>query len=161
MAGTDAPWRALYKRLHDMHTLRARVGVLASKGGAKQHKDSGMTLIEIMAIHEFGSPAANIPERSPIRTTFYVRVADKLREVVAAITRAIVENGMDVRKGIGVLGAWGASEVKNTITQTDLPPPLQPATIARKGSSKPLVDTAQLLNSITWEVVDSSKEGSR
>jgi hypothetical protein len=78
--------------------------------------------------------------------------------VCGKITKAIVLGAVDVRQGIGMLGAWGAAQVKNTITQTDIPPPLAPSTIAAKGSSKPLVDTGQMLNAITWEVIDT-REG--
>lgn len=155
MAGTDAPWRALFNKVKDMHSIRARVGVLASKGGAATHPGSNMTLVEIAAVHEFGSPAANIPERSFIRATFLIRRVNALATKIADITRAIMLGVIDVQKGIGMLGAWGASEVRNTITEIDIPPPLKAATVDRKGSSKPLVDTGQLLNSITWEVVDN------
>lgn len=156
--GNDAVWRKLYQRARDVALLKAHVGVLASKGGNNRHADSNLTLIEIMAVHEFGSPAAGIPERAPIRKTFYERVPRMLQVVVAKITKAIFADAITARQGVGMLGAWGAAEVKNTITQTDLPPPLTLETVARKGSSKPLVDTAQLLNSITWEVVDEGKE---
>ena len=155
----DAIWRRMYKRAVEMRSIRARVGVLASKGGTRQAGDGDLTLVELAAIHEFGSPAAGIPERSFLRRTFYERVPDKLREVIAAIVKAVVHEEMDVRRGVGLLGAWGAAEVKNTITQTDIPPPLKPETIARKGSSKPLFDTGQLVNSITWEIVDDRKGG--
>jgi hypothetical protein len=33
-------------------------------------------------------------------------------------------------------------------------PPLSPATIAAKGSSKPLIDTGQMINSINYEKVE-------
>ena len=45
--------------------------------------------------------------------------------------------------------AW----IKETIV-AGLEPPNVPATIARKKSSKPLVDHGQLLNSIHFEVVE-------
>jgi hypothetical protein len=158
MAGNDVVWRKLYKRAIEMRTLKARVGVLASKGGMRSAGDSGLTLVELAAIHEFGSADGHIPERSFIRSTFYERAAAELREMCGKITKAIVLGAVDVRQGIGMLGAWGAAQVKNTITQTDIPPPLAPSTIAAKGSSKPLVDTGQMLNAITWEVIDT-REG--
>lgn len=150
----DAPWRKLYKRVVDADRYRVRVGVLASKGGLRKHKASDLTLVEIAAIHEFGSPAANIPERSFIRRTFLHRVYHALVRKITDICKAIVLGVVDTKQGVGLLGAWGAAEVKNTITQDDIPPPLTLETVKRKGSSKPLVDTGQLKNSISWEVVD-------
>lgn len=155
MGSDDAVWRKLYKRAIEMRTLKARVGVLASKGGMRAAGDSGLTLVELAAIHEFGTEDGHIPERSFVRRTFYERAATELREMCGKITKAIVLGAIDVRQGIGMLGAWGAAQVKNTITQTDIPPPLAPSTVAAKGSTKPLVDHGQLLNAITWEVVDT------
>ena len=158
MPGTDAVWRALYARARDMRGIRARVGVLAEKGGSVTQQGSDLTLVELAAVHEFGSPAANIPERSFLRSTFRERSAKALASMVAKITKAILANKVTVKQGVNMLGAWGATEVKNTITQTEIPPPLKPATIAAKGSKRPLVDTGQLLNSITWVVEDDGKK---
>lgn len=153
----DAPWRALFKRAVAMRTIKARVGILASKGGSAKQEGSDLSLVEIAAAHEFGTGDGHIPERSFLRSTFYVRVASELRHVIANLCTAVIQRGVDPRAAIGQLGAWGAAQVKNTITQTDIPPPLAASTVARKGSSKPLVDTGQLLNAITWEVVDTRK----
>ncbi|OCA57864.1 hypothetical protein AA93_07090 [Xylella fastidiosa subsp. pauca 11399] len=47
-----------------------------------------------------------------------------------------------------------AGDVKATIRHADLAP-LTPQTIQRKGSSAPLIDTGQMLQSITYEVRDA------
>ena len=52
---------------------------------------------------------------------------------------------------LNTLGAKAAADVKNTIRQ-GIPPPNSPETIRRKGSSRPLIDTGQLINAITWIV---------
>jgi hypothetical protein len=153
MAGNDTVWRHVYARVMALSKLELNVGVLVSKGGARSVGDD-LTLVELAAIHEFGSPAANIPERSFIRRTFYERVPNELRVVCGRIAKAITLGAMGARQGMNTLGAWAAAQVKNTITQTDIPPPLASETVNRKGSSKPLVDTGQMLNAISWEVVD-------
>ncbi len=160
MAGDDAPWRRIMKRVHEMHTLRARVGVLSEKGGNAEATGSGITLVELAAIMELGSPAAGIAERSFLRSTFYVRSAAGLKQKVADIVRAILLGKIEVKQGINLLGAWGAAQVKDLITSNESDqygpfpyPPLADSTIKAKGSSVPLVDTGQLLNAITWVVV--------
>jgi hypothetical protein len=51
------------------------------------------------------------------------------------------------------LGQQMVSDVNQTVRSgAGVPPPLKPATIARKGSSRPLVDTGRLLSAITWVV---------
>jgi len=143
----DKKWRELRKRLEAMGADKAhvRVGVLSDDS----HGDIGM--IELAAIHEFGSEAAGIPERSFIRRTFRDR-KEELTQLLHVLTHKIVTNKMTILQALNTLGLWGANAVKQTITQSDIPPPLKPSTIARKGSDKPLVDTGQLVNSITWKV---------
>jgi hypothetical protein len=46
----------------------------------------------------------------------------------------------------------GASRVKVKILDGDFEPNA-PSTIAKKGSSHPLIDTGQEKNSVTWEVI--------
>jgi hypothetical protein len=54
-----------------------------------------------------------------------------------------------------MLGQWGAAAVKRTITSGQVTPPDAPGTIARKGSSTPLIDEGQLVNAITYAVEKS------
>lgn len=156
----DAPWRALYARVLATQNTKVKVGVLASKGGSAKHADSDMTLVEIAATHEFGSSDGHVPERSFIRSTLNVRIADELAEKVTAACKLVVTGKLDADKALALLGTYAASEIKNTITMNEADaygeypyPPLADSTIAAKGSSVPLIDTGQLKNSITYEVV--------
>lgn len=152
--GDDKEWRRILGDVRELAQMRVQIGILASKGGNEPHdEESELTMIEILAIHEFGSPAANIPERAPIRTTF-VRKQDELVEICAKASTAVM-GGMKPRRALEIVGIWGSTEVKKTITaDAHLEPPLKPATVAKKGSSRPLVDTGRLVNAITYEVID-------
>lgn len=132
----------------DLSKAHVKVGVLASKGGNADH--DGIAMIELAAIHEYGSPAANIPERSFIRSAFAKKT--ELNAFVTKLAKAIVDGKLDARRALHMLGTWAAAKVKKNITERDIPPPLKPKTIARKKSTKPLVDTGRLLNAITYEV---------
>jgi phage gpG-like protein len=128
-----------------------KVGILGSRGG-KQTTDGGITVIELAAIHEFGAPRAHIPERSFIRRTMTQREQDIVRKA-AGLARAYITGKISMEQALNMLGAWAAAQIKNTITADEhIPPPLKPRTIERKGSDRPLVDTGQLVNSITWKV---------
>lgn len=145
----DQVWRNLKKRL-GRGSPHVKVGVLAARGGAQQH-ESGISLIELAAIHEFGSPAAKIPERSFIRRTFNKN--RELKKLTVHLARRIINERLTIRRALEQLGTWGAAEVKKTIASgAPIPPPLKPGTIRQKGSSRPLVDTGRLLNSIAHEV---------
>lgn len=158
VGGNDKAWRKILGDVQKLAKLRVHVGVLASKGGDAQHDDeSGLSLIELTAIHEFGSPAAHIPERAPIRTTF----AEKQEEIGTVCTKAAraMLGGMTPERALTIVGLFTSTEVKKRITHgPHLPPPLKPATIARKGSDRPLVDTGRLVNAITYEVTNESGE---
>ena len=61
---------------------------------------------------------------------------------------AIVKNKAIVA---GAMGAMAAGKVQQYIADVFIPPPNSPRTIARKGSSHPLIDTGQMRQSITWQ----------
>lgn len=160
MPGDDAPWRELFQRVLALDSAKVHVGVLAEKGGNAQHAGSKMTLVELAAVHEFGSSDGHIPERSFIRSTLYVRSADELARKVEAAAKLVVSGKLDANKALNLLGTFAASEIKNTITQNEADgygeygyPPNADSTIKAKGSSVPLIDTGQLKNSITYAVV--------
>ena len=147
----DRAWRKMTARVGEL-SAAVKVGVLASTGGDARHPDSDITMVELAAIHEFGSPAAKIPERSFIRSTFRDK-ATLLGAVMGKLARGVVAGTMQPERALAILGEVGAAEVKKTITEgAGVPPPLKPETVARKGSDRPLVDTGRLLDSITYEV---------
>ncbi len=155
-------WDKLRAKAKKLYRMYVKVGILASKGGEQTHPDSEMSLIEIMATHEFGSSDDRVPERRPLRKTFQDGEGPRrTADVIAKLARKIITEDMDPERALKVLGTWAVKEVKNTITSEDLPPPLAESTVEAKGSTKPLVDTGLLLNSIAFEVVtNDSAEGS-
>ena len=148
-------WDALRKRLPEKSVVK--VGVLAGKGGEAIHPGSSISMIELAAVHEFGSPKRGIPQRSFIRATFERDdVNKKLNALGARLAKAIVMDKMDAATALGQMGAWAAGQIKATIKNRLTTGPerqaLKPETIERKGSSLPLVDTGRLINAITWLV---------
>jgi phage gpG-like protein len=146
----DRVWRKLLARVNNLGDQHVRVGVF----GDGQSRDDGASNVEIAAIHEYGSQAAGIPERSFIRATLRAKDASgELASICKRLARGVVRDQMDHRKALEILGAQATTWIKGAITEGDgISPPLHPATVARKGSSRPLVDTGQLINSITWKV---------
>lgn len=148
----DKKWRDLLKRVEKMSSSRLRVGIFGDEGGSVDAGD-GISLVEIGAIHEYGAPNANIPERSYIRRTFRQKEGE-LREMIGKVAKAIVLGKISAHRGLDILGAWTSSEIKKTITTgPHIPPPLKRATALRKGSDRPLVDTGRLVGAITWKVI--------
>lgn len=101
----------------------------------------------IAAIQDFGAPRAGIPPRPFFRNM----IAAKSREWPKAIAFLLKAHHYDARAALDQAGAAIAGQLRQSIVDTNSPP-LKPATIARKGFAKPLVDTGHMLNSIDHEV---------
>ncbi len=140
----DSKWRKLLADVTQLSRRSVRVGVFDNAGS-----QNGVSLAEIAAFHEFGT--STVPERSFLRATFYGHAAGELRTMVGKLTKAVFAGRMDEAQALGLLGTWAAARVKQTI-RNGIAPALEPATIKAKGSSLPLVDTGQLINSITHVV---------
>lgn len=105
-------------------------------------------LAMVAAVHEFGSPEQGIPERSFLRGGIREGVP-KFNRLNEANLRAVVLGSKTVDQSLDMLGVVATGEVKRKIRQGPFEP-LKQSTIDRKGSSKPLIDTGQLIQSITY-----------
>jgi len=150
--GWDAHGRLMRKL--DRGQPSVIVGITAEAGG-DIHKNAdgtpgGLTTVEIGAVHEFGSELAGIPERSFIRAGFDDNVAAN-RVLTKRLALLVITGRMSIRKALKILGLAMKTQIVRRIDK-GIEPALKPATIARKGSSKPLIDKGQLKQSITFEV---------
>jgi hypothetical protein len=128
-----------------------KVGVfLDLKGGGDVDPDSGLTNVAKAAIHQFGAPEAGIPARDFLSAPF-----DRNRDAYAAIVRKlmplVVLGKIPEKQMFDIVGMQAVTDINKHVRQgAGVPPPLKPATIARKGSSRPLIDTGRMLASVTW-----------
>lgn len=132
------------------HNPDVRIGVFA----AKETRAAGPTNVEIGTINEFGG--GGTPERSFLRRTADAKKRDWTVLMEKGIQK-VLDGKLSVTELLELLGMRAAADVRNTITRgAGVPPPNAPSTIKAKGSSRPLVATSQLLNSITHVVGRSS-----
>ena len=113
-------------------------------------EDSGMTVAEIGSVHEFGAPDQGIPARSFIGDTIRKNMAD-IKAFSGKLYTKVVLGQMSIETALGLLGEKVQAEI---ITEMDagIGPALDPRTVARKGSSKQLIDSGQLKQSIRYKV---------
>ncbi|EMG31569.1 hypothetical protein [Campylobacter showae] len=137
---------ALEAKIATLRGLGVVVGVTAKTNG----RSSEFSNAELAAIHEFGSPARHIPERSFLRKPLISNAAAIANLAKNAVGKFITGQ-ITAEAALGALGEEAKNISKVAITE-GIAPALKPATIKRKKSSKPLIDTGQLLNSITYEV---------
>lgn len=141
-----------------LNNLRKKMEKAAKGLGVKAGVQEGSNRVgdelsnaELAIVHEYGT--SNIPARPFIGPT-----ANKKQEswykLLGALTKKLDftnPNIDDIRDALDAVGMRMAADIKQTV-RDGLSPPLKPATIARKGSSKPLIDSGQLVNSITHKV---------
>lgn len=104
----------------------------------------GQQIAEYAAYNEFGTE--NIPERSFMRTAFDENLP-QLKEDMDKRYAEVQAGTMTVRQALMNVGLKHADVIKDKI-DTNIPPPNSPVTIARKGSSKTLIDSASMKNSV-------------
>lgn len=144
--------KALVGRIAGLRSgLSVTVGV-HSDDANHTHGSTGelLTVGDIATIHEFGAPAANIPQRSFIRG-WYDESQAEIRAVLKTELAAVVSGKRTVAQAFERAALRFEGSVKERIRR-HIPPPLKPATIARKGSSTPLIDSGQLRNAIRARV---------
>lgn len=131
------------------------VGWLRSSGWHKQKagdKGKPLTVAEVARIQEYGAKRGNvnIPERAPLRSAVDEH-SKELKAIIKKLTNKILAGKISRTQALGLIGEKMATWIKSKIDE-NLPPPNAPATIARKGSDHTLIDTAQMRNSVEWEV---------
>lgn len=106
----------------------------------------GQQIAEYAAYNEFGTE--NIPERSFMRTAFDENLP-QLKEDMDRRYSEVQAGTKTVYQALGLVGLRHQDQIKQKIDQ-NVPPPNSPFTIARKGSSKTLIDTGAMKNSIHY-----------
>ena len=144
----DHGYAALFRRLATEQRGRVvDVGVMGQEG-AGIYEGTGLTVADVASFHEFGR---GVPERSFIRA--YVdenraKIEDRLRVMAK---RVISGQLRSFEEGLELIGLRIQAEIQARI-RGGISPGLSDATIESKGSSTPLIDTGQLLSSITYEL---------
>lgn len=154
--GTLMGLKELLKRMQQPENS-VLVGVPAGAEHVDETTGEKATMAKIAAIHEFG--ADNIPER-PVLRQGTRNGMKKLQRVTEAHLRAVLQGKMTLIQVVQRTGVLIVGEVKREFT-SPAPAfvPNAPATIARKGSSRPLVDTGQFRQSITYSTEDKAGGG--
>lgn len=121
-----------------------------------KHEEDGTPVAMVAAVHEFGSPSQGIPERPFLRVAIQ-RNRQRLIRLNRINLVKMLRGQIGVEQALGQLGEMGKGDVQTEIRTGDFTP-LKDATIKRKGSSKPLIDTGQMVQSIAWELGDKTND---
>lgn len=138
--------KELLKKLESMKNFDLLVGVPQDEA---EREEGEITNAQLMFIHSEGSPVRNIPPRPVIDITLKEE-KEKINQKFKKALNVIL-NGGNPSVELEKLGIYITNKIKAKFGSEDLAP-LQPSTIKAKGSDRPLIDTGQLRNSITYVV---------
>ena len=117
----------------------------------------GTPVAYVAAIQEFGYPAGNIPSRPFFRNA--ISKNDGWKQLATKAISAVVEGRMELNQALNQMGLKMAADVKDSITDGSYEALKQSTLDARQSrkrtqgvASKPLIDTAQMLQSVTYAV---------
>lgn len=145
----DLGWNEVQAQLARLarEQLHVVVGVIGAPAAAN-HQGGKLTVGEIASFHEFGT--RRLPQRSFIRAGID-EYKDAIQRRAVLVGQGITIGKFTAEQALSLLGEYTVGVLKQRIANGILPANA-PSTIARKGSSKPLIDTGQLRNSITYRV---------
>lgn len=140
------------QRLKEAQAKHVNVGF----PGGQDHEGTEMTVAQLARVHEFGAPSVGIPERPFMRQSLQNNRPKYLR-LNRQNLRQMVAGDMSAEQALGQLGAMAQGDIQREIVNGEFAP-LKPETIRRKGSSKPLIDSGQMRQSVTWELSDDRNQ---
>lgn len=143
----DKGYSRLLKTIVSGKNASLKVGIFGAK--AQETEPNGKTLLEIATINEFG--AGHVPERSFIRGYCDEHGAEVVAHVKADCERA-VKMRIPFEVVLERLGLFVVGGIQKRISE-GIAPPNAASTVAKKGSSTPLIDTGKLRAAIAYQVV--------
>lgn len=148
----DLGFRALFVRLRVFQNMSLTVGIHEDDGSETHEEGAGeeLTTLQVAAFHEFGT------DRIPQRSWLVAGIAeneDRIAALMKRLARSVIANRsrLDPRRALDLLGLEITQLIQARI-RAGIAPPLADVTIARKGSSTPLIDTGQLIQSIRHRI---------
>lgn len=113
------------------------------------HQQKGFTgpVAQVALWNEYGT------SRAPARPFMRFMVASKSPRWGIALGYALRRTDYDARAALAIMGEGISGQLKQSINEWK-DPPNSPYTVAVKGFNKPLVDSAQMLNAVDFQVVE-------
>ena len=117
----------------------------------------GTPVAYVAAIQEFGNPAGNNPSRPFFRNA--ISQNDGWKDLANKAMNAVIEGRMELNQALNQMGLVIGSNVQDSINDGSYEALKQSTLDARQSrkrtegvASKPLIDTAQMLQSVTYAV---------
>lgn len=137
-----ADGKKFQKLLEDLDKLEVRIGIQQGAGSEK-----GVDLVDIAMFNELGT--VHIPSRPFLRDSVDAH-AEEINAFLQSMRQIIVRGG-SAEKVLKKIGVFQKGLIQEEIAHGNFVPNSE-ATIKRKGSDKPLIDTGRMRQSINYVI---------
>jgi len=145
----DKGMQEIRKQIAALSQLSVKVGIIEGAGS----KD-GVSIAQYATYNEFGVPGKKKKWRIPPRPFIRGFVENKSEDIKAMqerLMKLVSEGKMSADTAIKRLGQFAQDGIKRYIIDGQFEPNAE-ATVRRKGSSRPLIDTGTMRNSVRYQV---------
>ena len=151
----DLGWLGILNELKKAQDSYVKVGfqqgsVTKTQRKGKRTQVANLSMPQIAAQNEFGTKY--IPARPFMRTAVDLNL-NMINNYIERQYKLILDGKTTTDKALGLIGQMMTGLIQKRIRQIVLPPN-SARTIAIKGSSKPLIDFGQMIQSVTYAVVN-------
>lgn len=146
-----------FKFIRKLSGKAVKVGILGANAQKAPAEYGGLTVAEVGAVHEFGSPKIGVPERAPIRKTLD-KNDKKFGKVIKQGALEAIKDRKPIDGTLMVVGEMARAAIVAFIYSGKASPRNAPSTIDRKGSSVPLVDNGILVASYGYQIIHRDAE---
>ena len=144
----------LFEQLEKLKALEVQVGFFQGEKKATKRTKNGVTetdtdIVLVASWNEFGT--SKIPPRP-----FFRESIDQAKQVLPAFWQSELKKiikGQDAEVTLKRLGTLLKGMIQQHIVEGDFAPNA-PSTIKKKGSSRPLIDTGRMRQSVTYRIVE-------
>jgi len=140
----DKGWSDILREVKRSKGREVAVGILSGSVNSE-----GENIAEYASKNEFGG--GGTPSRPFMRIAFDENT-DKIGKDFTTQAKQMYTGRRTADQALTVIGIKHADRIKNVITGRDIPPPLSPVTVAKKGSTKTLVDTGAMVSAVQISV---------
>ena len=138
----DRGYKAIMREIDRANNAFVDVGIF--EGGS----NDGVSIAEYATYNEFGT--ATIPARPFMAISFDENIGQITKDAQAGMRR--ITRGSTASRELTVMGLKHQQRIQRTIKGRDILPKLAESNIAAKGSTKTLVDTGVMVNSVTFAI---------
>lgn len=141
----DLGWKKILRETEALSRTEVAVGIMQGEKNAE-----GATIAEYAAYNEYGTNS--IPSRPFMATSFDENTARIQKDISTAYGQVASAKQTASQAAVSI-GERQKARTKNTISMRDFLPRLSARTIAaKKGSTKTLIDSGVMMNSVQIEI---------